>query len=334
MKPFIAMLCLLITVNAYAVSSYHVINKLPIGGDGGWDYVTADSSAHRLYISRGNHVMVLDTETNKVIGDIPDTPGVHGIAIAPELNKGFISNGKVNSTSIFDLKTLKVTRQVRTGENPDAILYDPPTKRVFTFNGKSKDTTVIDATSEKVLGTMALGGKPEFAAADGKGKVFVNIEDASEVIEIDSNKLTISKRYSLKPCEEPTGIAIDAEHYRLFSGCHNKIMTVLDYKAGKVIATVPIGEGVDANAFDAGEGLVFSSNGEGTLTLVRETAGKFETETVNTQRGSRTMALDAKTHKIYLPAAEFAPAPAPTAEVPKPRPMMIKDSFSILVVGK
>lgn len=334
MKSLIVTVLLLISATAHAASGYHVINKLPLGGEGGWDYLTVDSSAHRLYISRTTHVMVIDTTTDKVVGDIPDTPGVHGIALAPELNRGFISNGKANTASIFDMKTMKVIGQVKTGENPDAILYDPATKRVFTFNGKSKDATVIDAIAERVLGTISLGGKPEFATADNKGKVLVNNEDTNEVIVLDSKKLIISKRYSLSPCTEPTGMAIDIEHHCVFSGCHNKLMTALDYETGKVIAIVPIGEGVDANAFDTETGLIFSSNGEGTLTVVHESAGKFEAETVATQRSARTMALDTKTHKIYLPVAEFAPAPAPTSEVPKPRPTMIKDSFAVLVVGK
>jgi DNA-binding beta-propeller fold protein YncE len=334
MKSLIAVL-LLMSVNVYAESGYHVINKLPFGGEGGWDYLTIDSSADRLYISRGNHVMVIDTVLNKLIADIPDTPGVHGIALAAELNRGFISNGKANTAFVFDLKTLKVIGQVKTGENPDAILYEPVTKRVFTFNGKSQDATVFDAISEKVLGTIALGGKPEFAAADNKDRVFVNIEDTNEVVELDSSKLTLVKRHSLSPCNEPTGMAMDIEHHRIFSGCHNKVMAVLDMQTGKVTATVPIGEGVDANAFDAWTGLAFSSNGDGTLTVVTESSpGKFETETVPTQRGARTMALDPKTHKIYLPAAEFAPAPASPAGAPKPRPVMIKDSFAVLVVGK
>lgn len=335
MKSLIVTVLLLITTAAHAASGYHVINKLPLGGEGGWDYVTVDSAAHRLYISRGTHVMVIDTLTDKVIGDIPDTPGVHGIALAPELRCGFTSNGKANTASIFDLHTLKVTGIVKTGNNPDAILYEPFSLRVFTFNGQSKDATVFDAASGKVLGTIDLGGKPEFATTDNKGRVFVNIEDTNEVVELDSMKLAIAKRYSLKPCEEPTGMAIDPEHHWLFSGCHNKVMAVLDVNSGKVIAAVPIGEGVDANAFDPGTGLAFSSNGEGTLTIVREPApGKFETETIPTQRGARTMALDTTTHKIYLPAAEFGPAPAPTPEAPNPRPAIIKGSFTVLVVGK
>jgi len=335
MKSVIVSVLLLISVNVHAESGYHVINKLPFGGEGGWDYLTMDSSAHRLFIARGTHVMVIDTASNKLITDIPDTPGVHGIALATELNRGFISNGKGNTASIFDLKTLKVIRQVKTGENPDAILYEPVSKRVFTFNGKSKDATVFDAASETVLGTIALGGKPEFATVDNKGRVFVNIEDTNEVVELDSRKFTITKRHSLSPCIEPTGMAIDTAHHRIFSGCHNKVMIVLDVETGNVIATVPIGEGVDANAFDPETGLAFSSNGDGTLTVVRESSpGKFETETVPTQRGARTMALDPKTHKIYLPTAEFAPAPAPTAEKTKPRPVLIKDSFAVLVVGR
>ncbi len=335
MRTILAIVLFLISATAHAASGYHVINKLPLGGEGGWDYLTVDSAAHRLYISRGTHVMVIDTVTEKVIGDIPDTPGVHGIALAPKLNRGFISNGKANTATLFDIKTLKVIGQVKTGENPDAIIYEPISQRVFTFNGKSKDATVFDASSGTVLGTIALGGKPEFAAADNKGRVFVNIEDTNEVVELDSRKLIITKRYSLSPCAEPTGMAIDIEHHRIFSGCHSKVMAVMDTQSGKVIGTVPIGEGVDANAFDAETGLVFSSNGEGTLTVVREISpGKFDTETIPTQRGARTMALDTKTHKIYLPTAEFGPVPAALAGAPKPRPTMIKDSFAVLVIGK
>ncbi len=326
---------LMFSINAKAASDYHVIYKLHLNGDEGWDYLTIDPKAGRLYLSHGTHVLVLDTRTNKVIGDIPDTPGVHGIAIAPELRLGFISNGKTDTVSIFELDTLRVIRKVKTGSNPDAILYDPAYVRVFTFNGKSKDTTVFSAATGSIEGTLALGGKPEFATTDGGGRVFVNIEDTSEVVEIDSKTLSIIKRYSLKPCEEPTGMAIDTEHHRLFSGCHSKIMAVLDYATGRMTATVPIGEGVDAVAYDAGAGLVFSSNGEGTLTVIRESSpGKFETETIPTQPGARTMALDSDTHRIYLPTAEFDPAPAPTPEVPKPRPAIKKNSFILLEVGK
>ena len=280
--------------------------------------------------------MVVDIDTDKIVGDIADTPGVHGIAIASELNRGFTSNGRANTATIFDLKTLEVLGQVKTGENPDAILYDPASKRVFTFNGRSKDSTVFEATSGEVASTIALGGKPEFAAADGKGKVYVNVEDTNEVVEIDSRKLSLTKRYSLKPCEEPTGMGLDAEHHRVYSGCHNKVMVILDTEIGRVVATVPIGEGVDGNGFDPETGLAFSANGDGTLTVVRESSpGKYEVlETVTTQRGSRTMAIDPKTHNIYLPAAQFSPPAASAVEGLRPRPTMIKDSFAVLVVGK
>jgi len=337
MKACLLFCSLLVCTASYAAApGYHVIKKLQLGGEGGWDYLTVDSTARQLYISRSTHVMVVDIDTDKVVGDIADTPGVHGIAIAPELNRGFTSNGKANTATIFDLKTLKVLGQVKTGENPDAILYDPASKRVFTFNGRSKDATVFEAASGEVAGTIALGGKPEFAATDGNGKVYVNIEDTSEVVEIDSRKLSLIKRYSIKPCEEPTGMGLDAEHHRVYSGCHNKVMAILDTEAGKVIATVPIGSGVDGNGFDPKTGLAFSANGDGTLSVVRESSpGRFEVvETVTTQRGSRTMAIDSRTHNIYLPAAQFSPQTAPPAVGSRQRPTMIKDSFAVLVVGK
>ena len=338
MRTLLLLFCSLLmsTISYAAEPGDHVIRKPYIGGDGGWDYLTVDSAARRMYISRNSHVMVVDIDTEKLVGDIPGTPGVHGIALAPELKRGFISNGKADTATIFDLNTLKALGRVKTGTNPDAILYDPATKRVFTFNGRSKDATVFDALSFKVLGTIALGGKPEFAATDGRGKVYVNIEDTSEVVEIDSLRSMVIKRTSLKPCEEPTGMAIDAEHHRVFTGCRSKVMAVLDTETGKMLAFIPIGEGVDGNGFDPGTALAFSSNGDGTLTVVREASpGKFEVvETVATQRGSRTMAIDPTTHKIFLPAAEFAPPLPATPKAPKPRPTMIKDSFTILVVGR
>jgi DNA-binding beta-propeller fold protein YncE len=316
---------------------YHVISKLPLGGEGGWDALTVDSGAARLYISRGTHVMVVDLATGKSAGDIPNTPGVHGIAVAPELGRGFTSNGRANTCTIFDLKTLAAIGEVKTGANPDAILYDPASKRVFTFNGNSKDATAIDAAKGEVVGTIPLGGRPEFAETDGKGMVYANIEDTSEVVAIDSAKLTVTKRFALSPGEEPSGIAVDAEHQRVFSACHNNMMTVLDVASGKVIATVPIGAGVDGAGYDPGTGLAFSSNGgDGTLTVARESApGKYEVaETVTTQRGARTMAVDPKTHIVYLPAAEYEPTPAAAPGGPRQRPAMVKDSFCVLVVGK
>ncbi len=332
MKAFLLFCSLVLGAHAYAANpAYHVINRFQLGGEGGWDSLTVDSQARRLYISRSTHVMVVDTETGKLVGDIPDTPGVHGIALAPELNRGFTSNGKADTATIFDLKTLKVIGQVKTGANPDAILYDPFSKLVFTFNGRSHDATIFNAASGEVVRTIALGGKPEFAATDGTGKVYVNIENTSEVAEIDSQKLSVMNRFSLKPGQEPTGIAIDREHHRVFSGCHNKLMTVLDVESGKVVATVPIGERVDGNGFVQEFGLAFSANGDGTLTVVRESSpGKFEVAgTVTTQAGARTMAIDPKTHNIYLPTAEFAPATEPKA-----RPTIVENSFVVLVVGR
>jgi DNA-binding beta-propeller fold protein YncE len=332
------MFCILIlAANSYAADTgYHIIKRLKVGGEGGWDYLTVDAAARRLYISRSTHVMVIDLDTDKVVGDIPNTMGVHGIAIAPELNRGFTSNGMAQTSTIFDLKTLKVLGQVKTGGNPDAIVYEPGSKKVFTFNGRTKDATVFDAVSGKVERTIPLGGKPEFAAADGQGKIYVNIEDTNEAVEIDSLKTLITKRFPLSPCEEPTGMGLDSEHGRLFSGCHNKIMAISDTTAGKVIATVTIGANVDGNGFDAGTGLAFSSNGDGTLTVVRESSPfNFEAvETVATQRGSRTMAIDPLTHYIYLPAAQFSKPKESTQGGTKPRPVIVKGSFEVLVVGK
>jgi DNA-binding beta-propeller fold protein YncE len=336
MKAVILFCGLLASTLCYAADSgYHVIKKIHLGGAGAWDCLIVDGEARRLYVSRSTHVMVVDIDTDKVVGDIADTPGVHGIAVAPELNRGFTSNGKANTSTIFDLKTLKTLGQVTTGENPDFILYDPASLRVFTFNGRSKDATAFDGRSGEVAGTIALGGKPEFAAADGEGKIYANIEDTGEVVEIDSRKLSLTKRYSLKPCEEPSGIGFDKEHRRVFSGCHNRVMTVLDTGSGKVISVMPIGEGVDGGGFDERTGLAFSSNGDGTLTVVRQSpSGAYEVaQTVTTQRGSRTMAIDPKTGNIYLPAAVFSP-PEPSTAQGRPRPVMIKDSFSIVVVGK
>jgi DNA-binding beta-propeller fold protein YncE len=337
LRKFIIFCCLVITANSYAADSgYRIIKRLKVGGEGGWDYLTVDEAARRLYISRSTHVMVIDLDTDKVVGDIPNTPGVHGIAVAPELNRGFTSNGKADTSTIFDLKTLKILGEVKTGGNPDAIIYDPASKNVFTFNGRSKDTTVFDAVSGKVLRTIPLGGKPEYAATDTKGKIYVNIEDTNEVIEISSRTKRVLQKFLLKPCDEPTGMGLDSEHGRVYSGCHNKFMTILSTKSGKVIATVPIGENVDGNGFDAGTGLAFSSNGDGTLTVVRESSpGKFEViESVTTQRGSRTMAIDTKTHNIYLPAAQFSQPEKSSQAATKQRPVMVKNSFEILVVGK
>ncbi len=316
--------------------NYHLLKKVVLGGEGFWDYLICDSDARRIYISRGSHVMVVDADSYAVVGDIPGTEGVHGIAFAPELGRGFTSNGRTNTVTIFDLKTLRVLGTAPTGEGPDAIVYDPASKRVFTFNGHGGNSTAIDAASGTVAGTITLGGRPEFAAADGQGHVYNNLEDKSELLQIDSQKLTITARWPLAPGDSPSGLAIDREHHRLFAGCHNQMMVVMDADSGKVLATPAIGQGVDANGFDPGTQLAFSSNGDGTLTLVHEDSpDKFTpVASVPTQRGARTMAVDVKAHRIYLVTAEFKPAPAPTAEQPRPRPQAVPGSFTLLVVGQ
>jgi len=315
---------------------YHVIKTYKLGGEGGWDYLNLDSSSRRLYISRATHVIVIDADSGKPVGDIPDTPGVHGIALAPELGRGFISNGREGTVTIFDIQTLKLITKLKVGDNPDAILYDSATKRVFTFNGKSHDSTALDAAKGTVLGTIKLEGKPEFAASDGKGEIFVNIEDKSQLDAIDPAKLEVKSRWPLAPCEEPSGLSIDRENRRLFAGCDNKMMAVVDADSGKVLATPAIGDGVDATAFDPGTGLAFASCGEGVLTVVREESpNKFSVaENVKTQDGARTLALDDKTHQVFVVTAKFGPPPAPTADQPHPRHSILPDTFVVLVLGK
>jgi DNA-binding beta-propeller fold protein YncE len=312
-------------------SGYRLTKTIPVGGDDWWDYAIVDSEARRVYVSHGTHVVVLDADKEVVVGDIPDTQGVHGIAIASDLGRGFTSNGRANTVTIFDLKTLKTLGTVQTGTNPDAIVYDAASKRVFTMNGRSHDATGIKAADGTVAGTFELGGKPEFAVADGKGSVFVNIEDKSELVEFDSHKLTVLHRWPMAPCESPSGLAMDLKSRRLFAGCENKMMAVINADSGKVITTLPIGQGVDANAFDPETKYAFASNGEGTLTVVHEDSpDKFTVvENVPTKRSARTMALDLKTHNIFLSAADFEP-PAPGERRGKMKP----GSFVVLVVSR
>jgi YVTN family beta-propeller protein len=320
---------------AFAAEGYHVLNKINIGGTGGWDYVTVDSAAQRLYASHGTSVAVVDLNSGKVVGTIPELRGVHGIAIAAEFGKGFITNGGSNSVTVFDLKTLAKTGEVATGTNPDAACYEPRTKRLFTFNGRSNDATAIDARTNAVAGTFPVGGKPEFCQVDGTGKIYVNIEDTSEVIEIDASKPAVTRRAAVRPCEEPSGLAIDIKASLLFSVCGNKTMAITDYKAMKMIGTTGIGEGTDGAGYDPGTGLAFSANGgDATLSIVKNVAGKWQTvDTVATERGARTLTVDPKTHKVYLLAAEFGPA-AEAKGGKKGRPPVLPDTFHVLVVGK
>jgi len=317
-------------------SGYHLTRKTVLGGQGGWDYLIVDSKARRVYVSHATHVMVIDADTNAVVGDIPNTNGVHGIAIVSDLDKGFTSNGRDNAVTVFDLKTLKVLANVPVGKNPDAIIYDPASKRVFAFNGTSHDTTAIDAKTNAVVGTIVLGGKPEFAVADEKGHVYVNIEDKNEIIQFDPVKLAVENHWSIAPGDEPSGLAMDRQHRRLFSVCGNKLMTVVNADNGKLITTLPIGDGSDAAAFDPETGLAFSSNGEGTLTVVHEDSpNKFTVvENVPTQPRARTMALDTKSHQVFLVSAEFGAVPAATAQQPRPRAPMVPGTFTLLVLSR
>jgi DNA-binding beta-propeller fold protein YncE len=317
------------------VESYEVVAKYPVGGTGGWDFLSVDEKRHRLYVSRGDHVQVLDIRSGKVVGDLLGTAGVHGVALAEDLGLGFTSNGRSDSVTVFDLNTFAVVETVKvTGANPDAILYDPFSKRVLTFNGRSANVTAIDATTRRVVGTFAVSGKPEVGVADGRGQAFVNIEDKNSIAVIDVATLTVSKYWPLGSCDGPTGLAIDRQRGRLFSVCHNKKMIVLDGNSGNVIRELPIGSEVDGAEFDPELNLAFSSNGDGTVTIVKSSEPSQFTvvDTVGTQKSARTIALDSTTHRLYLPAASFAPPP-PTPEQPKPRASMIPDSFVILVLA-
>jgi DNA-binding beta-propeller fold protein YncE len=324
----------LLIATAFAAEGYKVLNKIKIGGTGGWDYVAFDNTNRRIYASHGAIVEVVDPDAGKVVGQITQLHGVHGIAIAADLNKGFISNGQSNSVTVFDLKTLAKLGEPATGQNPDAICYEPKTQRVFTFNGRSNDSTAIDAKTNEIVATFPLNGKPEFCVADGAGKIYNNLEDKSEVIEIDAAKPAVTRRTSLAPAESPSGLAIDVKNKKLFSVGDNKMMAVTDIATMKVIATPAIGAGPDAAGFDPGAGLAFSSNGEGTLTIVKSVNGKYEAvDTVPTERGARTMTVDPKLHRVYLLAAEYGPAPE-AKEGKKGRPPVLPDSFHVLVVGK
>ncbi|HTY37345.1 MAG TPA: YncE family protein [Bacteroidota bacterium] len=335
-------LCLFIVVLVASTvaqdsKSYKIVDKVKIGGEGGWDYLIADAAAKRVYISHGNQVVVFDDEKKTVMGEIPNTIGVHGIALNPKAGRGYTSNGRTNSVTVFDLVTLKLLDSIKlTEKNPDAILYEPFSNRVFTFNGGSSNATAIDAATNKVIGTVALKGKPEFAVTDLKGKVFVNIEDKNLITVFDPKTLKVLNEWSIAPGDEPSGLAIDRENNRLFSVCGNKMMVVVDATSGKVVTTIPTGSGTDAAAFDPQLHLAFASNGEGTLTVIHEDSpDKFSVvENAKTQPRCRTMALDEVTHRVYMSGAMFKPAPAPTAEQPRPRAQMEPGSFMVVILER
>src|SRR5258708_33415144 len=339
---FRAMFAFLVASVACAQSGYHQIKKITIGGDGGWDYLVGDGG--RVYVSHTNEVDVVDTKTGEGGGKITGLHGVHGIAIASEFGRGFISNGRSNTVTIFDLKTLaKMGGEGPEGKKPDAIIYDPGSKGIFAFNGSSNDATAIDAKEGSVAGTIPLDGKPEFAAGDGKGHVYVNIEDKSSVYDIDSKKLTVVHKWPLKPCEEPSGLAMDTKTRRIFSGCSNQMVAVMNADTGKVVTTLAIGKGVDATAFDPGTGYIFNSCGQdAVLSVIHEDSPDKTSlvENVKTQAGARTMTLDEQTHNVYLAIAEYeAAAPAPPAgadgkAAPRPRRKMVAGRLRCVGFGK
>ena len=326
----------LLTTNLVAQTACKLVNKIQLPDNGSWDYLTVDTEASCLYISHGMEVQVVDLTKNVLVGTISDTKGVHGIAVAKDLNKGFISNGRDTSVTVFNLKTLEFIAKVKvTGNNPDAILYDPFSKKIFTFNGRSANSTVIDAVSNKVIATIPLIGKPEFSVTDLKGKIYVNIEDKSSICEIDTKTLKVDENWSIKPGEEPSGLAIDLQNNRLFSVCDNKTLVVLNAGTGKVVTTLKIGGNVDGVAFDPILKQIYSSNGEGTMTVIQQKdADNYSIlENFPTQKGARTIAVNPETHRVYLPTAEYGETPAPTAENQHPRAQIKPGTFTILEIS-
>jgi YVTN family beta-propeller protein len=332
MKNIKFILCLAMLTSSVALSAqsnYTIANKIHVEGDGGWDYISYDGLNGRIFVSHSTVAQAIDIKTGKLAGTIPDTKGIHGIAIAPGLNKGFTSNGRDSSVTVFNLKTLEVITKIKiNGRNPDAILYDPFSQKIFTFNGGSSNATVIDAKENKVIASIPLDGKPEFSVTDGKGRIFVNIEDKSCINVINSSTLKVDKRWSVAPGQEPSGLALDLQNNRLFSVCSNKLMVVSDAGTGKIIATLPIGDRCDGVAFDAGNRRAYSSNGEGTITVVQEVnKDSYKVlETITTQRGARTIAIDKTSHHLYLPTAEYESAPSGN----NARPAIKPGSFVIL----
>jgi YVTN family beta-propeller protein len=311
-----------------AESGYRVLKTIRLGGEGRWDYLTMDSAARRLYVSRSTRVQVVDIDEGKLVGEVANTPGVHGIALDQKRNQGFTSNGRDNTVTVFDMRTLAEKSRVKVGTGPDGILYDPASDRVFTFNGRGKDATAVSAETGKVDGTVALGGKPESAVSDEKGMIYVSLEDKDEIVAFDAKALSVKHRWPVAPAKEPVGLSMDRSKGRLFCSCHSQQMVVMDAGSGQVLATPPIGKGTDYCVYDPDKGLAFSSNGDGTLTVVGEKGGKFSVlADVKTQAGARTCALDTKTHHVLLATATMKAAGGG-------RPQPVPDSFVILVIGK
>jgi len=320
----------LAAIPAAAQKSFKLADRVKLGGEGGWDYLAYDGDAKRVFITRGTHVMVVDAKTLKATDDITGLAGIHGVALAPELGRGFITSGGDDMLAIFDLKTLKVLDKVKVGGRPDAVLYDASAKRVYTFNAKTQDSTVVDAATGKIVGTVPLDGKPETGVADGKGNVYVNLEDRSEIVRIDTTKLKVAEHYPMAGCDEPSALAIDVAHRRLFAGCASKIVAVVDPDAGKLVTTVDICSGVDAGAFNPKTQQIFMSCGDGVLTVIhQDSPDKYSVvQNVPTAKGARTMALDTESNTVYTVTAQFDPTPPP----PGQRRKMIPDTFELLVV--
>lgn len=318
-----------------AATSYHVVATDSLGGSGSWDYLAFDTAGNRLFIGRQNRIMVVDPDHGRVLGEVPGLDRAHGTAFAYRDGHGFATSGHDSTVTMFDLRTLKVLRRTHAAVDDDAIIFDPATNRIFTFNGDAKSSTVIDARTGKRIATIPLGASPESGVTAGNGKVYVNLASSGEMVEIDARAMRVTKRWSMAPCKGPSGLAIDPAHERLFSGCRNKIMAISDARAGKLLTTLPIGSGNDAAAFDPGKQLAFASNGDGTVTVVHEDSpSRFRVvQTIQTLRGARTMALDPRTHRLYLATAKFGPRPAPTPARPHPWPSIVPGSFMLLVVA-
>lgn len=327
-------LLLVLAAPPAGAQSYHVARTIKLGGDGGWDYVALDTAGHRLFIARQNRVMVVDPESGRLLAEIPGLDRAHGIAFAYQAGHGFATSGRDSAVTMFDLKTLKVLGHTTVAPDDDAILFDLASQHVFTFNGDAHSASVLDPASGARVGTIDLGTGPEFGVSAGDGSLYVNLEDAGAVAQLDAAALRVTRRWSLAPCESPSGLAIDRAHHRLFSVCRNKVMAISDATAGKLITTLPIGGGVDAAAFDPGTGLAFASNGDGTLTVVHEDGPDafHVVANVPTRQGARTMALDERSHRVYLVTAEFGPTPAPAAGQPRPRPPIVPGTFALMVL--
>jgi sugar lactone lactonase YvrE len=327
--------CLVLPLAHAQAGPYAVVDTWTIGGEGGWDYLLADPSASLLYVTHGTRVEVLDTKTGKSAGAITGLKGTHGVALDAEGKYGYISEGAGNNVVVFDRKSFAKVQSIAAGTNPDGILFEPVTKTVWAFNGRSMDATVIDTATMKVAGTVKLSGKPEFPQADGKGTVFVNIETKNSIARIDAKSMTVTAEWPLKGCEAPTGLAMDRAGRKLFSVCDGKAMAVTDADSGKVLKLAAVGDGPDAAGYDAQHKLAFSSNGEGTLSVVDASTPEYKTvQTLATQKSARTMAFDAGTGRVYLVAAEMGPKPAATPENPRPRATVVPGSFKVLVVGR